>query len=202
MASGAKFSEVKQTLYLFVDTETTGLRPDVHAITQIAALWVSKQGDIQDQFSTMVRPYEGATVDGYALKVQRRKHNDLFDYPSEKEACLKFQQWNGSRCGIFAGFNCQYDQSMLWALMQRTAIHTKYKLLETGPRKGPLDVMKMARELLKRGLDVENHKLVTIAKYYGVLREDAHDALVDITMTRDVWRKLLKREADIKAGRI
>ena len=38
--------------------------------------------------------------------------------------------------------------------------------------------------------DLENHKLETVAKHFGVHREDAHDALADVYMLIDVTRRL------------
>lgn len=183
-------------MYLFCDTETTGLDPQKHGIIQIACLWVANNGDEYERFHSRVRLADGLSVDGGALAINKRRHAELLDAPTEAEVCEKIRQKNGRREWFFAGYNCAFDQRMVWAMMQRTGIFTKYMVKKTGP----MDVLKLAREVLRKPEDVENHKLVTVAKYFGCLRENAHDAMEDILMTRDVWLKCVRKQQQIKAG--
>jgi len=50
-----------------------------------------------------------------------------------------------------------------------------------------LDPMALAEFCLP---DLEDHKLATVAKHFGVHREDAHDALADVYMLIDVTKRL------------
>lgn len=184
-------------MYLFLDTETTGLEPDKNAVIQLAAMVVTKTGDSLGEYCSRVRPFDGAIVEGGALAVSRRKFSDLLDAPTEVEVCLKLRELVGSRELVFAGYNCQFDQKFIWKMFQRTSVFVKYVI----PEAGPLDVLKDAKRLLKKPEQVENHKLTTVAKYFGVLRDGAHDALEDVRMTRDVWRHLERIKQELKTGK-
>lgn len=184
-------------MYLFIDTETTGLDENKNAIIQIAALQVSEDGLVQAEFSSRVRPFDGAEIEGRAIETNRRRFSELLDAPTEFEVCTKLRDWNGRFCHIFAGYNCPFDQKFVWKMFQRTGTYTRYSI----PKEGPLDVLKIARQLLKKPAEVADHKLVTVAKHFGVLREGAHDALEDIKMTVDVWKHTKRVQAEIKAGK-
>lgn len=184
-------------MYLFLDTETTGLDPKKNGIVQLAALKVHKCGDILSEFSSNVRPADGLAVEGRALSVCRRKHSEILDAPDEREVMDRFQRWYGNSSLIFAGFVCAYDQSMLWEMMGRTGIYIKYEI----PKDGPMDVFKLVKKVLRKPEDVEDHKLTTCAKYFGKLREGAHNALEDCYMTVDVWKCAVKKEQLIKNGK-
>lgn len=184
-------------MYLFIDTETTGLDEEKGAIIQIAALQVSDAGDVQAEFSSRVRPFDGALIEGRAFETNRRRHSELLDAPTEHEVCMKLRDWNGRNCFVFAGYNCAFDQKFVWKMFQRTGVYTRYAI----PKEGPMDVLKEARALLKKPAEVADHKLVTVAKHFGVLRDGAHDALEDIRMTRDVWKCLKRVKQEIKEGK-
>lgn len=183
-------------MYLFVDTETTGLDPKRAAIVQLAALIVDKDGYINGEFDSRIRPHEGAIIEGGALAINKRKHDELLNAPTNSEVCERFRKFVGPRELVFAGYNCPFDQKFVWALFGLTGIYTKYII----PKEGPLDVLGKARKLVRKPTEVENHKLGTVAKFFGQYREGAHNALEDLYMTVNVWKCLKVREAEIKAG--
>lgn len=47
-------------------------------------------------------------------------------------------------------------------------------------------------ELSRRYLSIPNHKLSTIAEYYGISTEGAHRAMADVIMTRQILHKIAK----------
>ena len=61
----------------------------------------------------------------------------------------------------------------------------------------PICVMNMAaQKLAHRRADLPNFKLTTVAEAIGVACEgNAHDATYDITLTREVYKKLLEEGA-------
>lgn len=67
---------------------------------------------------------------------------------------------------------------------------------------GVIDTMLLAKDRLRKGTDVENHKLGTVAKYFGIEFE-AHTATADAGATAQVFQLLLNEYfTDKKEGNL
>lgn len=201
--------------YLFLDTETSGLDPKKDSVLQVAALKVSEEGEELDFFQSYVRPLEGARLCSEAFKTNGYTHESVLTFPHPLSVVPAFYDWLASFDGklIFAGFNCGFDIKMMvslteallacdyWGDYTKDSFRKRHNFLPASevfpwavdPKEGALDVMKVAKKNLKKGVDVENHKLVTVCAHLGIELK-AHDALEDIRATLKCWNKLRAME--------
>lgn len=169
--------------FLFVDLETGGLDEVGCAIVQIAAIATTNNLVILDHFKTYVRPQMNLTITEKATEVHGMTRELLAGAPSEEVALQKFATWANKFSGFrFAGYNCPFDLRFLAEFFFRNQFDEKLWLTP------PFDVLDLAKEKL-RGVTV-NQKLVTVAEFFKLPNEGAHDALFDLFMTVQVTREL------------
>lgn len=179
-------------MILLIDTETTGLLSK-------SADWIAQPGICQigavklddalveiDSFYSLVNP-EAVKWHEEAIKTHGITPDMVADAPTFFEIGPALARF-AVGCDVFAGFNTKFDKNVIW-----------FQLLKYGLEKSfpwpPLDVdvMKLASSLMelqgKRG--TKNPKLVdAYERFCGKLLADAHNALVDIRATADVWRAI------------
>lgn len=141
-----------------IDTETTGINSNKDRIVQFSG----KKYRIRDQKMEQI-----AEMDIYikapfpmpeaAMRVNGITDEFLADKPSEEEVVAEICAFmEGS---ILVGYNVDFDIHMISALCDRT--HTPLQC------SGKMDVLEAARDLVEKK-EVQNHKLETISKYFGV----------------------------------
>ena len=148
--------------FVVVDTETTGTDPKMADLVEVAAVRV-KGGKVTDRWSTLVnpgRPIVGNQMHGITDK-------DVKGAPTPAEAARKALDFVGDAplVGHSVGFDIGFLQ----------------EALGDGTRVGNyLDTLVIAREGYP---DLENYKLGTLARFFGVELNENHRALPDAEAT-------------------
>ena len=171
--------------FVVVDVETTGTDPKMADLVEVAAVRV-KGGKITDRWSTLVnpgRPIVGNQMHGITDK-------DVKGAPSPAEAARKALDFVGD--APFVGHSVGFDIAFL------------EEALGDGTRVAQgsyLDTLVIAREGYP---DLENYKLGTLAKFFGVELSENHRALPDAEATANllIWfgNDLPGRIEALKAG--
>ena len=153
-----------------LDLETTGFNPKNSEIVEIFVL-KAKDNKIIDEYYSLFKPK------------QRIKNSDIHgitddkveNSPTIEEETDKIIKFLGNT--ILVGHNLDnFDLKFL-------NYHLKQKL-----NNETLDTLKISRKVL--GNKVENHKLDTLAKYFGV-NPPTHHARDDVMATFEIYKKLL-----------
>ena len=171
----AQQRKAKEQGYVVVDVETTGLRVDQHEIMEIAAIHIVDH-QIADSFSTLIHiqqpvPETITQLTGIDDELLRREGRPL---PEAMQAFLAFVDTRRVLC-----HNAGFDYAFLKAACR------KCRLPEF---KNPYaDTLQMAKRQFD---DVVDHKLTTLAAYFGLDVSGAHRALTDCRLTFAVYEKL------------
>lgn len=184
------------TKVLWFDTETSGLSPIRHGIIQIAGL-IEIDNEIVDEFELTADPVKGhKELDGRALEINQYTAKEIitFGHPSTMKAQLHkiFDRWvdkfDKADKFIAAGYNVSFDVDFLRALWKSTG--DNYFGSYVGYAQ--LDPISLVTSFIYRGImkPLPDYKLTTVAEHLGIDTTDAHDALADIKMTREVMRTL------------
>ena len=181
---------------LWFDTETTGIFPSKHSMVQLAAV-VDIDGKAVEIRSFNFKPLEGRSIDKASLTINNLSEKDILNYPEAKESILELKKFLGHYVDKYntadkfvpAGYNIRFDVNFLYSTWK--AAGDKY-----GPGSYifscPIDVMSLVGMMVAKGMRLQNYKLETLCKSFGVDLFTAHDAVSDIKATRRLYYKLIK----------
>lgn len=178
----------------YLDTETGGVDPAVNPVLQIAAI-LTKDGKEIDRFDFKVKPFEGQIIDDKALACNGFTREQISNFEEPKIVLGKLiaklaPEQNGK--WFFCGYNAGFDENFMRRFFENAG-GKKYGSFFITPH---LDVMTLAAFALGDEVkQLENFKLVTVAKHFGVQFDETklHDAMVDIEVTRNLMRAVYKR---------
>lgn len=173
------------------DTETTGLSSVEDTLIQVSAQKIDPESfKTLEKFDVIINPMRQVSekiteITGYTNEFLATKlpeefiFMDIFNFFGENP--------------IVAGYNVDFDIRFMKACYQRNG---KFFAPDD-----VVDVLGIARTTLRKGKDVPNHKLGTIASYYGVDSDlTFHEAQDDVTATIRVMVALLPEEKPEKAN--
>ncbi len=184
---------------VFFDLETGGLDWTKHPIIQIAAIAVDADLAPIESFQCKVK-FPVADADAQALSIN---HYDLDVWDKEGVAAFGAVQMfarfllrhasitRASKAGNpysiaqLAGHNAaSFDIHFLTAFFKRNNafLPASYRVLDT--------LQRAAWHFHENGGEPEDLKLQTLAKHFGVEPAKAHDALDDVRVTIEVYKKL------------
>jgi DNA polymerase III epsilon subunit-like protein len=177
--------------YYAIDTETTGLDPKVHEITQISIIRCSDR----HQLDKYIRAEYPDKVSPQALKVTGRTYADLLKGEKKEDVvdfCEKFLFEDGltSEHRCFIAHNARFDRDFchaLWAKLDR-----KF------PGDLWLDTKEFTRSLaIKKGIVKPKLNLQASLEIAQVkARPGAHNAVVDTQNAYLLWKKLMSEDID------
>lgn len=171
--------------YAVVDVETTGSSPGRGARVTEIAIVVVRDGDVVEDFSTLVHP--GRPIPGWITNLTGIDDEVVADAPPFGDVADLVRRRLTDR--IFVAHNAPFDWRFVAAEMERAR-----SLLPVGPR---LCTLRLARRALpglrRRGLDA-------LARYYDIEIEARHRARGDALGTAAVLLHLLE-EADRRGVR-
>lgn len=171
---------MKDRNLLFLDTETGGLSPACRDILEVACVLTDPSGQtVIEEWDAKIlatRPVDekAAEINGY----------DPVKWAAEamplSEAMVKVLSM--ARDAVMCCHNAPFDKGFLDAALAlcRQRWTGSYHTLCT---------MSLAMPLLRAGL-VDNVKLTTLTRYFGIPHADAHRAMSDARACRDVFVKL------------
>jgi len=181
---------------LWLDTETTGLS-EKSSIVQVAAIIVI-DGKDKERFNINMRPFPEAEISPEALKITGLTEAGIKAYPDPIDQHKKItgifnkyiQKYDKTDKFILAGQNVSFDltQMIRWFTRCNDTYLGSYINF-----KRTLDTNQIFRAFQLAGVfpELENTKLVTIAKFFGI-EFNAHDAMADIEVTRTIGNKMIK----------
>ncbi len=150
--------------FVVVDTETTGTDPKMADLIELAAVKV-KAGKITDRWSTFVDP--GRSIVGHQM--HGITDRDVKGAPSPKKAAEQFLAFAGD--APLVGHSVGFDLGFIEA-----ALGDGYRF-EQGRY---LDTLAVAREAYP---DLENYRLETLTRIFGIELTENHRALPDAEAT-------------------
>lgn len=187
---------------LWCDTETTGLEPQNAGAFQIAMLF--KHGNQKTKvrqrlfFLNPLDERYGIEYTEDSARIHGISRETIESYPKAEEQiprivslfteyCKDFEPNGKFEKLYFAGYNCPFDWDHLDALLRR---YTDRKMSDFFETKF-IDVYEQVKRAVCMGkIDPMNKKLGTVCKSLDVPLENAHDALGDITATRNLGARL------------
>lgn len=181
MSAGESF--VRRPI-VFLDLETGGLKPDEHPIIEVAFLTTDAkaQHDLAS-YQSLVAPHPGSRVDPQAAAVNGYNEREWQNAPSLRSVLLEMIDLLPPLF-TFAGHNPSFDRRFLEVAFARE------NFPQPGWHRDMIDTAGIARRTLKRTGRVHDVKLATLCSYYDLPLEGSHRALVDISNTREIYRRL------------
>jgi len=162
--------------FVVVDIETTGLKPAEAEIIEIAAIKV-KNGEIVDVFQTLIRPEYG--VPAFISNFTGITEAMVGESPHVVEVLIPFCEFIDQLPVV--GHNIKFDLNFL---NFNTKQYFHYVIENRS-----IDTLILARKYIK---GTKNHKLETLATYFGIDITNNHRALKDCYMTLEVYHRLTK----------
>lgn len=177
-------NEAKKAVIVF-DTETTGLSSSEDTLIQVSAVKIDPDSlDITDELDIIINPLcpvsEKITeITGYTNDFLETQLPEEFVFP-------QIQKFFGDTPYVI-GYNIDFDIRFMKAMYARYG-----KVFSPD---GKIDVCKIARQTLRKGKDVGNHKLGTVASYYGVDADlKFHESQDDVKATLRIFIAMMPDE--------
>ena len=189
---GYKYKKYNRICVL--DTETTDKYWNSSAPVQIAALIVDNEGNIIDTFNEKIKTTHHITADASA--VHGIYEEDLVNCRSERDVIFDFCGWMaGYQVDAVLTYNGEaFDRPMLNERCKHLKIDYDFFSKEKFPGiDGYYDCVIYAKRANLWGLkDFLGRKwrLSLVAECLGINNENAHDALADVTMLKDIFFKV------------
>ena len=187
----------------FIDLETTGTDPEIHAIHQLAGI-IEIDNKRIEHFDIKVNPGD-AKISPEALEIAGVSVHEIREYPPAEEGFRDLKkildgyinQYDKKDKFNFIGYNANFDDRFL-RIFWRDNYYGSYF------RWPALDVANLAGVMLIKKRDdplLLNFKLMTVARYFGIkiAPEKLHDALYDIEITRELFNKIRYQYASIRS---
>lgn len=168
------------------DTETTGLKAKQDVIIQISAQKIDPDNfEVIDVLDLYINPER--ELPKFIIDLTGVTNEKIKKYPTETEVFSKINDFFEEK-SVLIGHNVPFDIKFLSAMYERQ--NSQLNIYD-GALYLCIDTCQMARELLKRNVDVENHKLRTVASYYGA---DAgltfHNSMDDVIACYRIFRAM------------
>ncbi len=164
--------------FVAIDLETTGIDTGASEILQIAAVKVV-DGIITDTFSSYVRPI--GMIPAEATAINHITEDIVADAPDLKTVLAKFLNFIDTE--LLIGYNLEtFD---LPILKRDLSAEVNYRLSNDY-----IDVYQLARYSAR--ISPRDYKLISVAEYFHLNTEGAHDAVSDCNMTIGCYLELCK----------
>lgn len=181
---------------LYFDTETTGLDPVQNDIIELAGI-VEINGEIKEEFNFFSQPFSYENVSQEALDIHGISIDTIKQFPAPDYLRIRLikilgkyiDKYNRNDKFYPAGQNVRFDIDFLEENFKKN--HDIY--FGSWFWRYKIDLYDLSAALHYKGiLKIENLKLETLAKHFGV-KLKAHDAMSDIRATREIIRIILDR---------
>ena len=184
---------------LYIDTETTGTNPKTNALVQLAGI-IEIGGKVVEKFNFNVAPYANSIIDDKALEINGLTRKQMINFSAPHQVHRKFTAILSKHINKFdkedkfhiVGFKINFDTNFLreFFLKNKDNYYGSFFYNNT------IDVSDIYSILLRSTRhELKDFKLGTV--YSHVMKKkmpkDLHDAMADITYTRELYKKALKQ---------
>jgi DNA polymerase III epsilon subunit family exonuclease len=162
-----------------VDLETTGLAPYRDRIVEIGAIRYRCEEPVA-RFQTYINP-------GRSIPAEAMSRNGITDQmvafsPTIDRVLPAFEAFVSN--STIVGHNLDFDLRFLY--------YSGCNIFDAKHRY--IDTLAQVRRALRKGIDVENHKLDTLCRYYGISVAHRHSALGDAYATGELFFTLVEKK--------
>jgi DNA polymerase-3 subunit alpha (Gram-positive type) len=176
MAKTEQSSHVNHA-YVVIDIETTGLNPEKDVIIMLSALKVvpGQEDDVFEAFVSTNLPISAqiTKLTGISQETLAARGKELESVMSEfNEFVVDYK---------LVAHNIKFDMAFLNAAREKMDMDAFTNEL--------VDTLALAKIKLH---SLKNHKLATIAEYFGISSTNAHNASSDCKVTKNVYENLIK----------
>ncbi len=171
--------------FVVFDIETTGLRADRDAITEIGAVRVSG-GKITDKFQTFVNPMR--PIPKNITELTGISDDMVADAPVISDAIKSF--FDFAKDTVLVAHNASFDTSFIKEASRQNGIEYTFTHIDT---------LELARCLVP---EAKNYKLDTLTKLFRIKLTNHHRAIDDATATGEIFVRLLELLEDKEVTRI
>jgi len=187
--------------FLWLDCETTGLDPKKNTVHQVAGEIVIN-GVSVEEFNLEMKPHDRAEIQKEALavsnltveQVMARKMTSGEAYRNfDRMLCRHVNKYDKEDKFVFCAYNSNFDAQFIneWYIKNKNKYF--FGLCHGGAYFDPLQLALLLEIKSGKRLFRPNRKLATVAKYFNVPLDNAHDALADIRATREIAKILFER---------
>ncbi|HEY1133072.1 MAG TPA: TerD family protein [Nocardioides sp.] len=156
--------------WALVDVETTGLSPQMHRVLSVACRTVEDDGRVSGEWSSLVDPgCDPGPVHIHGITRERLRGAPPFEQVAEHLHRMV-------RGRVLVAHNAKFDHAFLQSESRRNGHDL--------PVDRRLCTLTASRRL---DLPVENYRLASLARYWGVRQERAHDALDDVRVLSEIF---------------
>lgn len=164
---------------MVVDLETSGFSPGQARVLSLAALALDADGRVEESVVSLLNP----GVDPGPTHVHGLTAEMLEDQPTFGDIAEEVAQLLSGR--TLVAHNVAFDYAFLTAEAELVGVAL------------PTETVMCTVELTRRlGLELENFRLETLAKHWGVEQTRPHDAFDDASVLAHVLRPALQRARD------
>lgn len=183
---------------LYFDTETTGVSYKA-TIIQIAGI-IEIDGEIVETFDITAAPFPDSEINEEALAVTGLTLEEINNYQEPTKAYKQFidilnkhiDRYDKNDKFDIIGHNVKFDIEKLVTWSKRCGDKFLGSYLDW---KRVFDTMAFTQCLKVADMleETDDNKLSTLCEAYGIELNNAHNALADITATRDLFYFLINR---------
>jgi DNA polymerase III epsilon subunit-like protein len=180
--------------FLFIDTETTGLRPGFHEIIEIGCVVAESHMDLfgKEQLvetaarTWRIHPLYPERAQAEALKINGYGRRDWSDAVPKDRAYRELAELGKGK--ILLAQNMSFDWSFLLAEAQTVNVAIENVFFRK------LDLMSMAFLYARiKDLELKRFSLEAMCEHFGVNNPAAHEALADARAAFEVFKHLWER---------
>lgn len=159
---------------IYYDTETTGIRPEVDHIIELAAY-----DPVEDRFfSELIHP--GCPIPPEATAIHQITDEMVANAPPFSEIGARFIEWCHGDVILIAHNNDSFDLPFLKSSFQRNSLEM--------PSWRFLDSLKWSRRYRP---DLPRHSLQFLREVYGIAANQAHRALDDVKVLHQLFSQYI-----------
>ena len=176
-------------MYAVIDVETGGFSKEKNGLCEVAILILDKEKNIINEFSSKIKPYLRPDSDDLvsykesAMSIHGITMDELNNAPDTIEVSEKIEfTFNSNGVTTIIAHNAKYmDKAWIEYFLERFGKGFKFE--------DYICTLDLARGLK---LDVENNKLSTLCKHFGIINKSEHRALEDCYATYKLLLELEK----------
>ena len=180
---------MKNHLFAFIDTETTGFNPDKHELIEIAGIVVEMENPrdlstyhVIEEFEYKIHPERIHDADPAALRVN---HYDpsRWTHALTLEAAMKLvgEKTTGA---VMVSHNISFDAGFVDKAFRLSGMANPMHYHR-------IDTVSMAHALLQGNQDVDHLSLRSLCHYFGIVQDTQHEALADTRALFELYKKLM-----------